>query len=221
MISDAARQVPRSLLNIVRSSRFASMVLNLILGAPAAFVFARYVFPGKKLSFMFLILSPLVPTVALVTPIYMMLQALGLVGTQAGIILVHTAKALPFTVLILSVFFRKMPPEIFEAAMLDHCSRFQTFLRIARAAGAAVDRRDRPVRLHALLFGVHVLDGAVGRRRDPPGLGGDGGARAQHRRLVEPAQHRRSSSPSCRRSSWSSSSGASSSRACCSGAVKG
>jgi multiple sugar transport system permease protein len=130
MISDAARQVPGSLLN---SSIIAlsSMVLNLVLGTPAAFVFARYVFPGKKLSFMFLILSPLVPSVALVTPIYIVLQALGLVGTQAGIILVHTAKALPFTVLIVSVFFRKMPPEIFEAALLDHCGRFQTFFRIA------------------------------------------------------------------------------------------
>jgi N-acetylglucosamine transport system permease protein len=130
MISDAARQVPRSLLNsgIVA---FSSMVLNLMIGAPAAYVFARYIFPGKKLSFMFLILSPLVPAVALVTPIYIMLQTLGLVGTQAGIILVHTAQALPFTVLILSVFFRKMPAEIFEAAVLDHCSRFQTFWRIA------------------------------------------------------------------------------------------
>nr|WP_246770726.1 carbohydrate ABC transporter permease [Aestuariivirga sp. YIM B02566] len=107
------------------------MVLNLLLGAPAAFLFARYAFPGKKISFLFLILSPLVPTVALVTPIYMSLQAVGLVGTQLGIILVHTAKALPFTVLILSVFFRKMPAELFEAAMLDHCSRFQAFTRIA------------------------------------------------------------------------------------------
>ena len=130
MISDAARQVPQSLLNsgIVA---FSSMVLNLLIGAPAAYMFARYAFPGKKLTFMFLILSPLVPAVALVTPIYIMLQALGLVGTQAGIILVHTARALPFTVLILSVFFRKMPAEIFEAAVLDHCSRFQTFFRVA------------------------------------------------------------------------------------------
>lgn len=130
MISDAARQVPQSLLNsgVIALS---SMLLNLLLGAPAAFIFARYLFPGKKLSFMFLILSPLVPAVALVTPIYMMLQALGLVGTQLGIILVHTAKALPFTVLILSVFFRKMPAEIFEAAVLDHCNRFQTFFRVA------------------------------------------------------------------------------------------
>lgn len=130
MISDAARQVPRALVNSSINA-LAAMVLNLILGAPAAFVFARYMFPGKKISFMYLILSPLVPAVALVTPIYMMLQSLGLVGTQLGIILVHTAKALPFTVLILSVFFRKIPAEIFEAAVLDHCSRFQTFWRVA------------------------------------------------------------------------------------------
>lgn len=130
MISDAARQVPGALINSSINA-LAAMVLNLILGAPAAFVFARYVFPGKKLSFMYLILSPLVPAVALVTPIYMMLQFLGLVGTQIGIVLVHTAKALPFTVLILSVFFRKIPAEIFEAATLDHCSRFQTFWRVA------------------------------------------------------------------------------------------
>jgi ABC-type glycerol-3-phosphate transport system permease component len=130
MISDAARQVPRSLLNssIVALS---SMALNILLGAPAAFAFARYFFPGKGLTFMFLILSPLVPSVALVTPVYIMLQSLGLIGTQAGILLVHTAKALPFTILILSVFFRKMPNELFEAAVFDHCSRFQTFFRIA------------------------------------------------------------------------------------------
>lgn len=130
MISDAARQVPQALGNSMLNA-LAAMVLNLILGAPAAFVFARYVFPGKKISFIYLILSPLVPAVALVTPIYMMLQYLGLVGTQLGIILVHTAKALPFTVLILSVFFRKIPAEIFEAAVLDHCDRFQMFWRVA------------------------------------------------------------------------------------------
>jgi ABC-type glycerol-3-phosphate transport system permease component len=129
MISDAARQVPRALLNSSLNA-LAVMALNLILGAPAAFVFARYLFPGKRISFLYLILSPLVPAVALVTPIYMTMQWLGLVGTSLGIILVHTARALPFTVLILSVFFRKIPPEIFEAAMLDHCNRFQTFWRV-------------------------------------------------------------------------------------------
>lgn len=130
MISDAARQVPQALFNSTVNA-LAAMVLNIILGAPAAFIFARYIFPGKKLSFMYLILSPLVPAVALVTPIYILLQSMNLVGSPLGIILVHTAKALPFTVLILSVFFRKIPAEIFEAALLDHCNRFQTFWRVA------------------------------------------------------------------------------------------
>jgi ABC-type glycerol-3-phosphate transport system permease component len=130
MISDAARQVPLSLWNSAQIA-LGALALNLLLGAPAAFLYARYLFPGKKLSFSFLILSPLVPTIALITPIYMMIQAAGLLGTKAAIIFVHAAKALPFTVLILSVFFRKMPKELFESATVDGCTRFQTFIRIA------------------------------------------------------------------------------------------
>jgi len=130
MISDAARQVPGALWNSTQVA-LAAAALNLLLGAPAAFVFARYTFRGKKPSFLFLILSPLVPTVALVTPIYMTIEAMGLLGSKAGIILVHTIRALPFTVLILSVFFRRIPAELFEAAVIDGCNRLQLFLRVA------------------------------------------------------------------------------------------
>ena len=165
MISDAARQVPRALVNSSINA-LAAMVLNLILGAPAAFVFARYVFPGKKISFMYLILSPLVPAVALVTPIYMMLQFLGLVGTQLGIILVHTAKALPFTVLILSVFFRKIPAEIFEAAVLDHCSRFQTFWRVALPLALPSIGATGLFAFMISLLGVHVRDDPFRQTRE-------------------------------------------------------
>jgi ABC-type glycerol-3-phosphate transport system permease component len=130
MISDAARQAPRSLWNSTQIA-LAALAINLILGAPAAFIYARYAFPGKKLTFMFIILSPLVPAVALITPIYMMIEALGLVGSKFAIIMMHSTRALPFTVLILSVFFRKMPQELFEAATIDGCSRLQSFLGIA------------------------------------------------------------------------------------------
>lgn len=130
MISDAARQAPRSLWNSARIA-FAALVINLLLGTPAAYIYARYAFPGKRLTFLFLILSPLVPSVALITPIYMMIQSAGLVGSKLAIILVHAAKALPFTVFILSVFFRKMPQELFDAAAIDGCTRMQSFLRIA------------------------------------------------------------------------------------------
>jgi multiple sugar transport system permease protein len=130
MISDAARQVPQSLWN---STQIAVTVaaLNLAVGIPAAFLFALYSFPAKRPSFLFLILSPLIPAAALITPIYMMIESAGLLGSKFGIVFVHTVRAIPFTVLILSVFFRKIPPELFEAATIDGCSRVQLLLRIA------------------------------------------------------------------------------------------
>jgi ABC-type glycerol-3-phosphate transport system permease component len=134
MISDAARQMPLSLWNSFQIS-ISVFLLNLLLGAPAAFIYAHYAFPGKKITFLFLILSPLVPTVALITPIYMMIQLAGLLATKAAIILVHTSKTLPFTLFILSVFFRKMPKSLLESAMLEGCSRFQAFIRIVVPIG--------------------------------------------------------------------------------------
>jgi multiple sugar transport system permease protein len=136
MISDAARQAPRSLWNSAQIS-LAALAINLLLGTPAAFIYARYAFPGKKLTFMFLILSPLVPAVALITPIYMLMQEAGLLGTKLAIILTHATRALPFTVLILSIFFRKMPQELFDAALIDGCSRSQLLLQVAMPLAAA------------------------------------------------------------------------------------
>jgi multiple sugar transport system permease protein len=136
MISDAARQAPRSLWNSAQIS-IASLVINLMLGTPAAFIYARYAFPGKKLTFMFLILSPLVPAVALITPIYMLMQEAGLLGSKIAITLTHATRALPFTVLILSIFFRKMPQELFDAALIDGCSRSQLLLQVAMPLAAA------------------------------------------------------------------------------------
>jgi ABC-type glycerol-3-phosphate transport system permease component len=166
MISDAARQAPLSLWNSAQIAA-AAMILNLLLGAPAAFLYARYGFPGKKLTFMFLILSPLVPTVALITPIYMMLQAVGLLGTKLAIVFVHTAKALPFTVFILSVFFRKMPQGLFEAATVDGCSRLQVFTRIAvpmAVAPIAATGLFAFMLSYAEFMFAHVLSGDAGSR---------------------------------------------------------
>ncbi|MEQ8968325.1 MAG: carbohydrate ABC transporter permease [Azospirillaceae bacterium] len=129
MISDAARQVPGSLLNSAIIS-LSVMALNLLAGAPAAFAYAHVLFPGKKVSFLFLILSPLVPAIALIVPFYIIIETLGLLGTRISVILVHTAQALPFTVLILSVFFRKIPRELFEAAIIDGAGRWTCFRRI-------------------------------------------------------------------------------------------
>jgi multiple sugar transport system permease protein len=166
MISDAARQAPLSLWNSLQIAT-AALLINLIIGAPAAFIYALYGFPGKKLTFMFIILSPLVPTVALITPIYMMIQASGLLGSKLGIIFVHAARALPFTVLILSVFFRKMPRELFEAATVDGCTRFQSFLRVAvpmAAPALAATGLFAFMLSYAEFMFAHVLSGSASSR---------------------------------------------------------
>jgi ABC-type glycerol-3-phosphate transport system permease component len=129
MISDAARQVPGSMVNSMIVA-LAVMAVNVVLGAPAAYAFARIRFRGKTLAFMAIVMSRLVPAVALAVPFYLLIQALGLLGTKTALILVHSVLTLPFTVLILSVFFRRIPTEIEDAAIVDGCTRAQLFLRI-------------------------------------------------------------------------------------------
>jgi len=129
MISDAARQVPDSMVNSTVVA-LGVMAVNVLCGAPAAYAFARMQFRGKTASFMVIVLSRLVPAVALVTPFYLLIQALGLLGTKLALVLVHSVLTLPFTVLILSVFFRRIPEDIEDAAIVDGCNRLQVFYRI-------------------------------------------------------------------------------------------
>ena len=126
MISDAARQVPASMWN---SSVVALgvMAVNIGLGAPAAYAFARFRFRGQTVSFLLIIMSRLVPAVALVVPFYLIVQSVGLLGTKLALVLIHSILTLPFTVLILTVFFRRIPREIADSAMLDGCGRLEAF----------------------------------------------------------------------------------------------
>jgi ABC-type glycerol-3-phosphate transport system permease component len=75
-------------------------------------------------------MSRLVPAVALITPFYLLIQAMQLLGTKIALIIVHSVLTLPFTVLILTIFFSRIPRDIEDAALLDGCSRTQVFLRI-------------------------------------------------------------------------------------------
>ena len=126
MISDAARQVPFGMWNSTLVA-LGVLVVNISLGAPAAYAFARFRFRGQSASFIAIVMSRLVPAVALVTPFYLLVQSLGLLGTKSALVLVHSALTLPFTVLILTIFFRRIPRELEDSAMLDGCDRLQAF----------------------------------------------------------------------------------------------
>jgi multiple sugar transport system permease protein len=129
MISDAARQVPAGMLNSMLVA-LGVMAANIVLGAPAAYAFARLNFRGQTASFLAIVMSRLVPAVALITPFYLLVQAMQLLGTKTALVLVHSVLTLPFTVLILTIFFRRIPREIEESALIDGCGRLQAFLLI-------------------------------------------------------------------------------------------
>ncbi|MEI6158134.1 MAG: carbohydrate ABC transporter permease, partial [Atribacterota bacterium] len=70
------------------------------------------------------------PPIAIILPIYILMQRIHLIDTYASIIIMHILFNLPFAVWLMSGFFREVPVEIDEAAMLDGCSVFGAFFRI-------------------------------------------------------------------------------------------
>ena len=130
IISQEVRFVPRAVLNslIVAS---AVMLINCVLGSLAAYPFARLRFAAKTPIFFFITMSRLIPTVALAIPYYLIVQRLDLIDTHWALITIYSVLTLPFTILILTLYFRGIPEEIEEAAQLDGCGPFQTLVRIA------------------------------------------------------------------------------------------
>jgi arabinogalactan oligomer/maltooligosaccharide transport system permease protein len=70
------------------------------------------------------------PGVVMAIPLYVILDALGLLDSRAGLVLVYATTSVPFSVFMLKGWFDTLPRELEEAAALDGCSRWQTFTRV-------------------------------------------------------------------------------------------
>lgn len=106
------------------------MVINLILGTPAAYTFARINFRGKALWYNFILGSRLVPVMAVAIPYYVIIKNLKLLDTYQGLILIYCALTLPFTIWFLSMYISNIPREMEDAAMVDGCTPFQALVNI-------------------------------------------------------------------------------------------
>jgi len=123
----------RLLLPALRNSFIVAlsvMVANVVFGTLAAYSFARVPFRGRRSAYAFILTSRLMPAVAVAIPFYAIIQRLELLDTYRALILVYLAFTFPFTVYFLSVYFRYLPAEVEEAALLDGCTRFSTLLRV-------------------------------------------------------------------------------------------
>ncbi len=100
------------------------------IGAMVAYALARLRFRGRRTLLALVLAVSMFPQVALVAPLFMLLRALHLVNTYPGLILPYLTFAMPLAVWLLVSYFRQIPPDIEEAAMLDGASRLRTLVEI-------------------------------------------------------------------------------------------
>jgi ABC-type glycerol-3-phosphate transport system permease component len=96
-------------------------------GALCAYALARLQFRGKFALLGFILAVGMFPQISVVSPLYMLLRSLGLINTYPGLVLPYLTFAMPLTIWLLVGFFRQLPAELEEAAMVDGASRLRAF----------------------------------------------------------------------------------------------
>ncbi len=108
-----------------------STALSLLIGVPAGYALARAESPRAIwLAYFFLIIRT-VPAIATLIPFYLLMRDIGLLGTWWAVIILNTALNSAFVVWMMFSFFRAAPVSIEEAALIDGCSDFGAFIRVA------------------------------------------------------------------------------------------
>lgn len=105
-------------------------LLPVFVGALAAYGLHRFHFPGKRPLVMLMALLLAVPQQMVAVPLFQLMVRLGLVDTYLGLVLVHTAWALPWITFFLRGYIAGLPAEVEDAAAIDGANRYQTFFRV-------------------------------------------------------------------------------------------
>ena len=119
-----------------------ALVVVMLLGSMCAYVLARFKFPGARLIYYLMLAGLTFPIFLAIVPLFFVLRNIGLLNTLPGLIMVYVAFALPFTVFFLHSFFKSLPDEVYEAAVMDGAGEWRAFFQImlpmARPGMAAV-----------------------------------------------------------------------------------
>ena len=114
--------------SIIISVSTATLVT--ILSVLGGYTLSRYKFRGQGAMLTTFVILRLVPTIVIALPIVTIFASIGWLNTLHAVILVLTALILPFALLIADGYFKALPIEYEEAAMIDGCSRLGAFMRV-------------------------------------------------------------------------------------------
>ncbi|MCL4295286.1 MAG: carbohydrate ABC transporter permease [Anaerolineae bacterium] len=123
-------QITLFLTNSIIISAGATL-LSLLLGVPAGYAIARSKSRLINSSSYFFLLLLMIPPIAMLIPFYLLMRDLRLLGTYAAVILLDTAFDASFVVWMMRSYFKDVPQEMEEAALVDGASHLQAFFRIA------------------------------------------------------------------------------------------
>ena len=107
-----------------------AVALTMVVSSIAAYNLARFQYRGKRIVSSYILFAYVFPPFILMVPITIIMNRLGLYDSLFGLTLAHLAYTVPFAIYMLRGYFMGIPQELEEAAMVDGCSRFQSFLRI-------------------------------------------------------------------------------------------
>lgn len=117
----------------------------LALGAMAAYPIARFAFPGNRALFLYFLAGMMIPAQLVLVPVFFQFTTLSEWGARllrpfgytfqlhdslAGLILLYIALSLPFTILVLTGFFRTLPGELRESGIIDGCGEYRVFWHV-------------------------------------------------------------------------------------------
>lgn len=106
------------------------VVISTVIAGHAAYALARFRIKHREKIMFAILMTSMVPAVALLIPLYIMSVKAGLYNTRIMLVLVYTAWRTPMLTWILKGFFESAPVAIEEAAMIDGCSRLKTFYKV-------------------------------------------------------------------------------------------
>ncbi|PCN48166.1 ABC transporter permease [Curtobacterium sp. 'Ferrero'] len=110
----------------------STAVLTAVLATMAGYGFARFRFRGAGLVFGLVLLTMMVPFQAILTPLYLEMNAMKLTNSLLGLVLFYTTVNLPFGVFVMRNAFESIPTELEDSAFVDGASRFRVVVSVLR-----------------------------------------------------------------------------------------
>jgi raffinose/stachyose/melibiose transport system permease protein len=107
-----------------------SVLLGAGVSVLAAYPLARYRFHGRGFLTAFFLAGLMLPIRLGIVPVFYLLNSIGLIDSRIGLICVYAASGVPFSIFVLTAFFRALPMDLEEAARIDGAGEFRIFARI-------------------------------------------------------------------------------------------